>query len=343
MRCWGEGLDGRLGYGNERSIGDDEKPAVAGPVDLKRAASIDDTVVSESDSGETTVAFTVRLSRPGDDFASVTCATADDTARAHTDYSPQSGTLIFAPGETSKTIAVGVRADIDVEAQERFLVNLANPSDLTVEDAQGMGTIFDDDSAAGAERATGTTGRPRGPARGVPAPAGQAARRPAPLPRIGQLQTHPRAQRRAAAPPPARPHTGAARGRRHSRTPTRAVRAAVGRTPERVMAVTARRSSRTAIVLRFDSAGTDGSKPPAAQGYLVKQSRRPIRTTRDFERATALCRGTCHFDVTRPGAALSLKVDRLRRRTTYYYAGAARDNVSSRRGPRSKTVSIKTG
>ena len=74
LRCWGDGLFGRLGYGNERSIGDDEKPAVAGPVDLKRAASIDDTSVSEGNSGETTVTFTVRLSRPGDDFASVTYA-----------------------------------------------------------------------------------------------------------------------------------------------------------------------------------------------------------------------------------------------------------------------------
>ena len=117
-------------------------------MDLKRAASIDDAAVSEGDSGETTVTFTVRLSRPGDDFATVTYATADDTAVAHTDYSPQSGTLTFAPGETVKTIAVGARGDIAVEGQERFLVNLSNPSDLTLVDAQGAGTIFDDDSAA---------------------------------------------------------------------------------------------------------------------------------------------------------------------------------------------------
>ena len=121
------------------------------------------------------------------------------------------------------------------------------------------------------------------------------------------------------------------------------MRAALRRTPERVTSLSIRRSGRTAIVLRFAAAGSDGSKPPAAQGYLVKQSLRPIRTTRDFERATALCRGNCRFVVTRPGAALSLRVDRLRRSTRYHYAVAARDNVSSRRGPRSKTVSIRTG
>jgi alpha-tubulin suppressor-like RCC1 family protein len=34
VRCWGSGDDGRLGYGNEDMIGDDETPATAGPVNL---------------------------------------------------------------------------------------------------------------------------------------------------------------------------------------------------------------------------------------------------------------------------------------------------------------------
>jgi alpha-tubulin suppressor-like RCC1 family protein len=34
LRCWGYGLDGALGYGNTATIGDDETPAAAGPVDL---------------------------------------------------------------------------------------------------------------------------------------------------------------------------------------------------------------------------------------------------------------------------------------------------------------------
>ncbi len=34
VRCWGWGVDGRLGYGNTESIGDDESPASAGDVDL---------------------------------------------------------------------------------------------------------------------------------------------------------------------------------------------------------------------------------------------------------------------------------------------------------------------
>lgn len=34
VRCWGEGLEGRLGYGNTTSIGDDEAPASVGDVDV---------------------------------------------------------------------------------------------------------------------------------------------------------------------------------------------------------------------------------------------------------------------------------------------------------------------
>ena len=34
VRCWGYGADGRLGYGDVASVGDDEPPAAAGPVNL---------------------------------------------------------------------------------------------------------------------------------------------------------------------------------------------------------------------------------------------------------------------------------------------------------------------
>jgi alpha-tubulin suppressor-like RCC1 family protein len=34
VRCWGDGDDGKLGYGNQDVIGDDETPGSVGPVDL---------------------------------------------------------------------------------------------------------------------------------------------------------------------------------------------------------------------------------------------------------------------------------------------------------------------
>ena len=39
LRCWGFGASGRLGYGNELNVGDDESPASAGPVPLGGAVA----------------------------------------------------------------------------------------------------------------------------------------------------------------------------------------------------------------------------------------------------------------------------------------------------------------
>jgi hypothetical protein len=73
-------------------------------------------------------------------------ATADDTATAPADYAPASGTLTFAPGETEQTLAVAVNGDTLVESDETFFVNLSNPTgEATIADAQGVGTIIDDD------------------------------------------------------------------------------------------------------------------------------------------------------------------------------------------------------
>ena len=119
-------------------------------------------------------------------------------------------------------------------------------------------------------------------------------------------------------------------------------RSSLRRTPGRVTSLTARADSRSAIVLRFKAPGSDGSRQPAARGYLIKQSSRPIRTSLDFARAPALCEGTCFVDVLGVGADIRLRVNDLRRRTTYHYAIAARDNVTAHPGPRSESVRAKT-
>jgi hypothetical protein len=114
------------------------------------------------------------------------------------------------------------------------------------------------------------------------------------------------------------------------------------RTPGRVVALAGRSASATSVVLSFRAPGSDGSHPPAARGYLVKQSLQPIRTRRDFEHAQALCKGVCSFQVTKVGAAITLTVTKLRKHTTYYYKVAARDNVTNAMGPRSKAIAVKT-
>ena len=109
--------------------------------------SIDDVTKREGPRDKTAFTFTIRLSAAYDQPVTVNFATADGTAKlADGDYVASSGTVTFAPGETIKTITVWVNGDRKREANETFLVNLSGPSDnALLLDAQGIGTILDDD------------------------------------------------------------------------------------------------------------------------------------------------------------------------------------------------------
>jgi hypothetical protein len=60
-----------------------------------------------------TLYFTVFLSTPSDQEVTVSFTTADGTAIAGADYLATSGTLTFAPGETTQYIAVDVIGGYD--------------------------------------------------------------------------------------------------------------------------------------------------------------------------------------------------------------------------------------
>lgn len=91
--------------------------------------------------------FVVTLSAPSEKGVRVNFATADGTATtADGDYIAKSGTLVFAPGTTSKTISVQVRSDKKKEANERFYVNLSGATNATIAAGQGVGDIVNDDN-----------------------------------------------------------------------------------------------------------------------------------------------------------------------------------------------------
>jgi hypothetical protein len=71
-------------------------------------------------------------------------ATSDGTA-SPSDYTPKSGTVIFAAGETTKTVTIEVRGDNKIEPNETFNVNLSLPIGCTITDNLGIGTIINDD------------------------------------------------------------------------------------------------------------------------------------------------------------------------------------------------------
>jgi uncharacterized protein YneR len=109
--------------------------------------SINDVSMAEGDSGTTAFGFTVTLSQASPQSVSVNYATANGTATvADNDYvAIPSTTLTFAPGETTKPINVLVNGDGTVENNETFFVNLTMPTNATISDNQGQGTIINDD------------------------------------------------------------------------------------------------------------------------------------------------------------------------------------------------------
>jgi hypothetical protein len=112
--------------------------------------SVDDVIVNEGDAGTTTATFTVTLSAASGQTVTVDYATAAGTATAPDDYADGTGALTFAPGEISKPVAVTVNGDLGAELDETFFLDLSNPANATIADAQGAGTITNDDGTLGA-------------------------------------------------------------------------------------------------------------------------------------------------------------------------------------------------
>jgi hypothetical protein len=120
--------------------------------------SINNATVTEGNTGTASATFTVRLDAATNQAITVSYATADGTATAGSDYQAASGTLTFAPGEASKTITVFVNGDRLPEPNETFVLNLSSPTNATIADGQGVGTILDDEPRISISDATVTEG-----------------------------------------------------------------------------------------------------------------------------------------------------------------------------------------
>jgi hypothetical protein len=108
--------------------------------------SIGDVKKKEGNYGTTLFAFVVTLSGSSAVPVKVNFTTADITARASTgDYVAQGGTLTIPAGMMSATISIGVKGDRKKELDETFAVNLGSPTNATLRDGQGIGTILNDD------------------------------------------------------------------------------------------------------------------------------------------------------------------------------------------------------
>ena len=110
------------------------------------ALSINDVTVTEGQSGTTNAVFTVTLSAASGNVVTAAYATADGTATAPADYAATAGTVTFPVGVTTRTITVPVAGDLLDEINETYTLNLSNPTNATIADGTGVGTITDDDA-----------------------------------------------------------------------------------------------------------------------------------------------------------------------------------------------------
>jgi len=325
VRCWGYGGNGRLGYGNTDTIGDNEAPGSVGPVDLGGKA----TAISAGDNYSCAVL----------DDGSVRCwgfggdgrLGYGNTLDVGDNEPPGSvGPVDLGPGRKAVAISAGGRhtcARLDDGGIRCWgdaatgRLGYCNANDIGDDEAPGsVGPVNVSGSSACPVAAAppGSGGGGASPAPGGAAPAAPPAAGPAPRPAVSFAERLRALYRRAVAAQAARKrglagcyakvraharreqrslrrlHSSRRRSRarrhvkRHLAQGRRTCRKRYGRTPGRVTHLSARAASRSKVVLSFRASGTAASRPPAARSYVIKQSRKPIRSSRDFRRRRLL-------------------------------------------------------
>ena len=135
-----------LGSPTNATIGDGQ--ATGTIVDDEPRITISDVTKAEGRKGKTTLfTFTVTLSAAYDQPVTMSYRTVNGTATTgNNDYVAKSGTLTFAPGETTRTITITVKGDSRREPTESFYLDLfGNSGNALFARKRGIGTILNDD------------------------------------------------------------------------------------------------------------------------------------------------------------------------------------------------------
>jgi hypothetical protein len=116
--------------------------------DVAPVVSVSDESVTEGDAGSATLRFTLTTTSVSGADATVDYATSDGTAHAGDDYVAKTGTVTIPAGSTSRTVDVTVDGDSIVEPDETLVLDLSEPTHVTLGDAAAQGTIENDDRIA---------------------------------------------------------------------------------------------------------------------------------------------------------------------------------------------------
>ncbi len=107
--------------------------------------SVSDMTVGESDGW---VDVVISLSAPGQNPVTINYSTFNDTAANGSDYQGRSGTLIFAPGETTKVVRIEIDGSQSDEGYEQFYFSLTGATNATIAQANALIGIVDNEPAS---------------------------------------------------------------------------------------------------------------------------------------------------------------------------------------------------
>ena len=124
-----------------RALSNTSSVTVGGPVRIRIAGA------KAREGKDASLDFAVTLNRAASHEVSVDYATEDGTAAAGADYTAVSGTLVFAAGETAKTVSVPLLDDAIDEGNETMRLKLSNPQGAYLRNVhrQAKGVIRNDD------------------------------------------------------------------------------------------------------------------------------------------------------------------------------------------------------
>ncbi|MCI0456033.1 MAG: FG-GAP-like repeat-containing protein [Gemmataceae bacterium] len=109
------------------------------------SVSVSDATVTEGNTGTVNATFTLTLSHASDVNVTVHYDLADITAAAGSDYAAASGDVTIPAGQISQTFTIAVKGDRLAEPTEAFAVNRSAPTNATIGDGRGIGTILDNE------------------------------------------------------------------------------------------------------------------------------------------------------------------------------------------------------
>jgi hypothetical protein len=131
------------------SFGDNQGKGTLNELDAKPKVSVNDASANEG----STVEFTISLNAASETDVTVDWTTNDDSAvggadcsTSGVDYVSDSDTATIAAGSTSTTVDITTCDDgVYANPDETFTLDLSNPSEATIDDGSGTGTLTEQD------------------------------------------------------------------------------------------------------------------------------------------------------------------------------------------------------